>query len=272
MGKKIILHVGAPKCGSTFLQQVMLNNRELLLHAGIYYPHADDGRDHPGNADQLHRQFEEGVIAKHFDTGVNTVFLSHEDLFERPRWASALSEWIRKENIELSVIAFLRPYSEIIFGAYSQKMKENFQNFLQKRQAYDGKTLEQFGVQIFNNVNHALACRQWNDLCHPGSLHLHNYRHIKFVLESHIGIIPGMDWGIDKSLRNISLRVSDCDEIASAINDPSFSERHIRTLLEEAYKNSGAHDAGRSEQRAANLERLHSERTAEICENFGFYL
>ena len=36
MTQKIILHIGSPKCGSTYLQRVMVQNSETLLRHGIH--------------------------------------------------------------------------------------------------------------------------------------------------------------------------------------------------------------------------------------------
>lgn len=43
--KRVVLHVGAPKTGSTFLQLVLWQNREVLASLGVGYPLEDD-REH----------------------------------------------------------------------------------------------------------------------------------------------------------------------------------------------------------------------------------
>jgi hypothetical protein len=43
--KRVVLHIGAPKTGSTFLQQVLWHHREALAETGIGYPF-DDAREH----------------------------------------------------------------------------------------------------------------------------------------------------------------------------------------------------------------------------------
>lgn len=44
-GKRVYLHVGAPKTGSTFLQHVLWHNRHVLANAGVSYP-LEDVREH----------------------------------------------------------------------------------------------------------------------------------------------------------------------------------------------------------------------------------
>lgn len=44
--KRVFLHIGAPKTGTTFLQQVLDNNREAMADAGILYPKAVGDANH----------------------------------------------------------------------------------------------------------------------------------------------------------------------------------------------------------------------------------
>ena len=37
--KKVFFHVGAPKTGTTYLQQVLFQNREALARDGVLYPY-----------------------------------------------------------------------------------------------------------------------------------------------------------------------------------------------------------------------------------------
>jgi hypothetical protein len=43
-GKQVFFHVGAPKTGTTYLQQVLFQNRELLATRGVLYPYEDFGQ------------------------------------------------------------------------------------------------------------------------------------------------------------------------------------------------------------------------------------
>jgi hypothetical protein len=42
--KRVFFHVGAPKTGTTYLQNVLFQNRELLAANGVLYPYADPGQ------------------------------------------------------------------------------------------------------------------------------------------------------------------------------------------------------------------------------------
>ena len=43
-GKRVFLHIGAPKTGTTYLQQVLFNNIDELASAGVLYPYSDLGQ------------------------------------------------------------------------------------------------------------------------------------------------------------------------------------------------------------------------------------
>lgn len=43
-GKRVFFHVGAPKTGTTYLQNVLFQNRDLLAANGVLYPYADPGQ------------------------------------------------------------------------------------------------------------------------------------------------------------------------------------------------------------------------------------
>jgi hypothetical protein len=38
MAEAVFLHIGAPKCGTTFVKSVLWNNREVLAARGILVP------------------------------------------------------------------------------------------------------------------------------------------------------------------------------------------------------------------------------------------
>jgi hypothetical protein len=269
--KRIILHIGAPKCGSTYLQRVMLKNQALLLKAGIFYPHVNDGRTHAGNAGRIHVYVEEGRVSQHFESGASTVFLSHEDLFERPERGEILAQWASENNVQLDIIAFLRPYSQMIFGAYSQFMKEHFDRYIENREPYDGMNFEEFGRDRFRKVNVALAIRRWFDIARSGTIALYYYRQIREVMRNHIGpVAEQMDWSLDANLSNPSLKIADCDRIAAAIRDPAIDENTIRSMFRAAFENAQGDDPGKTPERIRMLEELHAVRNRIIKQDYGY--
>ncbi|MBA2774812.1 MAG: hypothetical protein H0U36_12330, partial [Nocardioidaceae bacterium] len=42
--KRVFFHIGAPKTGTTYLQNVLFQNRPALKAAGVLYPYSDAGQ------------------------------------------------------------------------------------------------------------------------------------------------------------------------------------------------------------------------------------
>ncbi|MGV3551984.1 hypothetical protein [Rhizobium sp.] len=97
MSRKIILHCGAPKTGSTSFQHMLYDNRERMLKAGFYYPavsrkkrEEDDIRIVLSNLKgEGHRKKEVAharrLIEKLFaETGAHTLIISNESLLGKP--------------------------------------------------------------------------------------------------------------------------------------------------------------------------------------------
>lgn len=97
MSRKIILHCGARKTGSTSFQHMLYDNRERMLKAGFYYPgvsrkkrEEDDirivlanlkGEGHRKKEVQHARKLIEKLFA---ESGAHTLVISNEDLLGRP--------------------------------------------------------------------------------------------------------------------------------------------------------------------------------------------
>lgn len=97
MLRKIILHCGAPKTGSTSFQHMLYDNRERMLKAGFFYPavsrkkrEEDDIRIVLGNLKgeaNSARQIKKvrALIKKLFDdSGAHTMLISNESLLGKP--------------------------------------------------------------------------------------------------------------------------------------------------------------------------------------------
>ncbi|MEO0358162.1 MAG: hypothetical protein AAF386_07680 [Pseudomonadota bacterium] len=121
MTRSIILHIGAPKCGSTYLQRVMLRNQAWLRDKGVNYPHR--GQGHPGNADQIDRIGPAWIDANL--GGFETLILSHENLFSCAARGRRLANLCYAQDISLKIIAFLRPFQDWLAADYSQALRQH---------------------------------------------------------------------------------------------------------------------------------------------------
>ncbi len=273
MTRRIVLHIGSPKCGSTFLQQVLLNNRAALAAAGVVYPHAGSG--HPGNAATLDlwtRQDFETAFRSDPETGgrlVHTVILSHEDLFAQPRRGESLQALAEATGVQVQVVAFLRPFSEFIFGDYSQFMKQYFERFLAARLPYEGRGFEQFTVDRANRLAPLSYFRKWQLRFPDVPLMLRPHNAIRAAIEPFIaGAV--LDWNVPRNMTNPSLRMTDCDALAAMIRDPAISAETVRSAFHAAFHKVSEPDPGRTAERMAWIEAIFSQQNAELLEEFGF--
>lgn len=265
MGQKIILHIGSPKCGSTYLQRVLLNNQKMLQEHGVAYPH--DGGSHPGNAASLDKIT--AAQLKSMFAGANMLVLSHEDLFARAPVAKALAKHATTLGAQVQVVAFLRPFSEFVFGDYSQFMKQHFETFLNKRTPYNGRGFEEFAVDRSRNLAVTTYFKSWGALFPHQRIILGHPKDIRSVIEPLLGV-EGLNWDVERHATNPSLRMEDCDRIAAAIRDRSISAPTIKQMFKDAFFHTGQSDAGKTADRIAWLEALFAQQNRNLLEAFDF--
>ncbi|MFU8776398.1 MAG: hypothetical protein ACNA7M_01830 [Roseovarius sp.] len=267
MSKKIILHIGSPKCGSTYLQRVMVQNSKTLLEQGIHYP-APEG-SHPGNAAHLAEITKEEVEVM-FATGAQTVVLSHEDLYSLSKRGIALAEITAKAGIAVQLLVFLRPFSDFVFGDYSQFMKQYFETFLAERKPYGGRDFETFAKRRIDTMKPAAYLTNWGKLFPNPPLILDSHRNIQTVLDKLLGHPAGMNWDVPHYDTNPSLRMQDCDIIAAAMLDPECAEKDIRQMFRTAFHHTQEPDMGRSHERITWLETQFRPQNEALLAQFGF--
>ena len=107
MTRRAIVHIGSPKCGSTYLQRVCLQNGGVFSAHGFAYPPAPG--PHPGNGAELLSMTGEGIAAA-FAPGVHTLIYSHENLFWRGGNAGEVAGAFSKAAVSVRVVAFLPPH------------------------------------------------------------------------------------------------------------------------------------------------------------------
>ncbi|MFD2741471.1 hypothetical protein ACFSUD_18010 [Sulfitobacter aestuarii] len=269
MTRRILLHVGSPKCGSTYLQQVMLQNRDRLERARIRYPH--DGSGHPGNAGDL-AELDAARLAAHFDGGIETLILSHEDLYSLSKRGDALAGLAREQGIEVQLIAFLRPFSEFIYGDYSQFMKQFFDTFLAERRPYGGRDFEGFAQRRIDTMKPAAYLRQWQGRFPQTPLILESHRNIRQVITALLGaeLVDSLDWQVDPNRVNRSLRMQDCDSIAAAMRDPGVEAEEIKQMFRDAFHQVAESDPGKTAERTEWIETRFAPQNATLLAEFGF--
>lgn len=263
--RRLVIHAGSPKCGSTFLQRVLLRNREVLLGLGINYP-VPTGK-HPGNGGWLPRWKPEDLEAQFRIAPV--VVLSHEDLFPMAEDLGHVRDFVTHTRCSLDVQVFLRPFSDFVFGDYSQTMKQHFEDFVAQGLAYGGRSFEEFAVHRLSHMQPHVWLKSWRDVV-GGHLHLESHVRIRATMESRLQISGGgLDWAIERDATNPSLLVSDCEALAAGMVAGETPDV-LRRRLSRAYGRAGMSDPGRTDERRAWLEALFRGQVAAIHRQFGY--
>ena len=267
MSRRIILHVGSPKCGSTYLQKVMHQNADALLARGIRYPAPPP--DHPGNAGHI-ETIDRATLEEYFAGGVHTVVLSHEDLYSKARVADALTRLAKEDGTEIQVIAFLRPFSDFLFGDYSQFMKQNFDRYLATRKPFDGRSFRDMIDRRAKSLKPARFLGNWQAKIPKPRLIVAGHRDIRAVMEDLLGPDLDLDWRVDRHTTNPSLRMEDCDRIAEAMLRSDVSDEVIKSMFLSAFHKTGRTDTGRSLARRRVIEALFEDQNAAVLAQFGY--
>lgn len=266
MARRILLHFGAPKSGSTFLQRVLLRNRDRLRGCGITYPHP--GHGHPGNAARI-ADLTASSFAALFADGADTVVLSHEGIFATELEALPLARLARDAGVTVQRVVFLRPWSEFVFGDYSQNMKQHFDRYVATRNPYDGLRLEQIALRRAAEVDPVAVLLRWSRVIPSPRLVLASHLRIADTIERLLGG-PGLDWSMPLADSNPSLRVCDCESLARLIRRRSVPEDRLHDALRLAYEQAVQPDPGRTPDRRRWIEGLFDRVNRDMRAIYGY--
>lgn len=156
---KIIIHIGPHKTGSTYLQEKLFLNRELLLEKGIVYPSdaswlADAGHHQVAELDQLDR----------FIDSVNEKCLNHRDKHSLIISSENFDRW-QKDHVKKFVDSVQAPIHVVYFY---RKSPSKYYSFWQEKVKHGfGLEFSNFLVEELNNpaqskiINPSLVLDQW---------------------------------------------------------------------------------------------------------------
>ena len=128
----LVLHIGAPKAGSSALQAFLQVNRSLLSKAGFYYP---EHRYDRNNVSGGHAVLGKALVNKDLNTARDCfqtwlseakkkglcLLLSAESFYGQPIRLNHLTE-----NLKVVVVVYFRDPIESLISTYNQSVKRHF--------------------------------------------------------------------------------------------------------------------------------------------------
>jgi len=145
--KRIVIHVGTRKTGSTALQYVIRRKQNECIEQGVA-PLVPKGKHFREfyvsflHGTSIWNQLIDITIANAQANKCKTVFITSEDLYYLPQWNVAeLVYYCQALAEKVEVIAFLRRQDKYLESSYSQyvtaglwvgNIQENFESFLTK--------------------------------------------------------------------------------------------------------------------------------------------
>lgn len=251
--KQIIVHVGAPKCGSTYLQRVLLREQRTLRQHGLDYPHS--GQGHPGNGLSIF-ELTEPWLAEKFER-FQTVVFSHELLFARADDAAKLGTLCQKLNVQLCIVAFLRPFDDLIFGDFSQHIKQGLQASSKPSHALAGRSFRQFVWARHKDIQPAHFLDRWAAVTHESRMLVAAHTKIAETLALLNPAFAEINWHLPKWKANPSLETNMCE--AMLANGAPCPDMHAQFP-----------DPGRSQRRRQWINAVFAQQRRDLIDRFEF--
>ena len=230
--KHLILHIGAPKCGSTYLQKVLLKHQRQLRTQGVNYPHTGTGTGHPGNADRI------TDVSPHWLTatfgGFHTAVLSHENLFSQAKSAIRLGRLCALNDVQVTIFCVLRPFPDMVFADYSQFLKQNFQTFCDAGRAFDGMDFRQFAQSREPKWQVHQFLADWSAALPQAQLTLCPLYSLQAGFCDIVPQAQTLDWALPRWQANPSLPMALCEQIADDINQGRIDQAKTRMQQQNA--------------------------------------
>mgnify|MGYP001093663469 CR=1 FL=1 len=148
----LILHVGHPKTGTSYLQSLIVLNEQTFKKLGIYYPldesssMAKKGFPTSGN----------GEIFKKFNFNKNydqNILFSSENLFRILEW-DGFNQIARKYSNNLKVILYTRNLFDYTFSSWGQKVKR----------AGEVRDLDRYLLDVFSETIPNIKIRPYENI------------------------------------------------------------------------------------------------------------
>lgn len=195
MTKTLFLHIGAPKCGSTYIQRTALKNQKHMRDHGVNYPHLSLG--HPGNAgaiDQVTTPWVQQNIAN-FDA----LYLSHEDLFAKATSARKLRNITQELAMDVHIICVIRPLTSWLCSDFSQSIRQ-----AKWKKCLSPTSFTSFVEHRKHSLKPAQFIHEWQSIFADSQMHLIPLTQIPERYSQLHTAFTDVDWSIPQWRRNPS--------------------------------------------------------------------
>lgn len=181
MADRVYLHIGAPKTGTTFLQDVMLKNRETLASKGIWYV-GDRWSDHVharfalvehprlNRLDDHARGAWDRAVAEAMDWPGHTAIISHE-MFGSATPEQAARALADLSPAEVHLVFTARNFADHVLAVWQEQLKWRSTTPLsQWRPAED--TVGPHSDWSWRTMDPATVLRRWQGELEPQRIHV----------------------------------------------------------------------------------------------------
>lgn len=272
--KKLFIHAGTHKTGTSFFQHAAYLNAETLRGAGVWYPETGLGikTNHNRYAHRVlgidiaagkRNRFPEIIADLNQDASLHTALVSYEG-FSHPQAIKKLGAAKGAFNdVDLHVILVFRPHVDLAISLYRELCQHvSFQGSL-----YDLMHPKTSRARHWNQCLHyQQTLKNWRRLVRKNNIHVLAYRQIKHDILKNLVTVAGYDGPLtlpDNLTRNHSLSAPFAG-LMRLINRQDLNTKHRHRLANEvAAVDAGLPEFSRyceiSQDRAVELERAFTK-------------
>ncbi len=184
--KRVFFHVGAPKTGTTYLQNVLFKNRDVLATQGVLYPYSDTGQSFRsmqdfrgvgwGSAGPGKFRGEWGEVASRArDWAGDTVIVSNELLggTKPARIATGLAS---VQPAEVHVVFTARDLARQLVSDWQEHIKHKhtvtLEQFVDDLIEHGLAAPAPFGELFWGMHDATLVLQRWADVVPPAQIHV----------------------------------------------------------------------------------------------------
>ena len=137
--KRIYLHIGTHKTGTTALQFFLWNNRIRLMELGFLYPEIGLGGGYahgvlaniikPNNRDDRLTEYKKEFNREIGSSHVPNILLSSEVFLEGLNVADSVRQFIDQDAFDVSIIVYLRNQVDWLQSVYNEVIRDPYRRF-----------------------------------------------------------------------------------------------------------------------------------------------